>query len=374
MKNLLSILLVLTILGAACAAPADPLEPVFEPAEVNVASPPPAAMEEEVEPEVSAASEEALEDDQSETAGEVPPDEVDAPVFAWPVISPTPDQIVEAQVCDLANLPRNRYAGEIPTDQLREAYAPVSACDWAVLALAYVERLEEDESLPPDAVDAYLQGIQLNPALALRTQIFYAYFGTASSLVAVPPFFNQQIAAVDVRYEWNGLGNPASYQVAIKNANTGPTITGEILAIGEPLLQSGEGDANDPTPGAPVLPATVDPGLIQGLGMALHDFWPVSQPFNVFACNDNFPDWFVTLTFEDGSTLELVTVGSNFLPSGGPWQAIIDGQAYVQLSAQFSDGMNALMTALGLPLGQPLSMSCFPDEAIFDYAYDILGG
>ncbi|KAA3642274.1 MAG: hypothetical protein DWQ07_24885 [Chloroflexi bacterium] len=373
MKKLIATLLLLSIVLVACAAPADPAEPVFEPVEENVEAPPTAELEAAAGVEEEPQSEEAPAEEEvpTEPVVEEVPVEMDFETFAWPVTPPSSDQIVEAKVCDLANLPRNRYAGEFTLDELRGVYEPVIACDWVVLALAYVERLEEDQALPQEAINAYLEGIRLNPALALRTQVFYAYFGTVNGLVDAPPTFAQNIVAIELQYDWNGLGNPAAYQVSITDANTTPVVTGEISG-GEPLLQSGEGDAADPPPETPVLPTTVDPGAVQALVLTLTDFWPVAQRFNVFACNDNFPDWSLTLTFEDGSTLELVTEGSNFLPAGGPWQVEIDGQAYVQLSESFSNAMNDLMVALGLPLGQPLSMSCFPDEAIFDYAYNTL--
>ena len=372
MKKVITTLLLLSLLLVACAAPADPVEPVFEPVEEAVEVPPTAELEavagDEEEPQV----EEAAEASPTEPVAEEAPTEEAITDFAWPVSPPSAEQIVEAQVCDLANLPRNRYAGEFTLDELRGVYEPVIACDWVVLALAYVERLEEDQALPQEALDAYLEGIRLNPALAMRTQVFYAYFGLASELVDVPPAFDQNIVALDLRYDWNGQGSPASYLVTINNANTSPVVSGEIIAVPENVLQAGEGDAGDPAPETPVLPATVDARSVQALAPALTDLWPVAQTFNIFACNDNFPDWAVTLTFDDGSVLELITEGSNYLPGGGPWQAVIDGQAYVQLSEDFSVQMNALMAGLGLPQGQPLSMSCFPDEAMFDYAYGTL--
>ena len=66
-------------------------------------------------------------------------------------------------------------------------------------------------------------------------------------------------------------------------------------------------------------------------------------------CSDDYPEWTVTLTFKDATTLKLVTNGSNIFYSGGPWQTEIDKQNYVQYSGAFLDALAAIGTTLQLP-------------------------
>ena len=71
------------------------------------------------------------------------------------------------------------------------------------------------------------------------------------------------------------------------------------------------------------------------------------------ALDGRYPDWYVLLTFEDGTQLALVTNESNFLFYGGPWQVTIDEQMYMQYSPDFLIAVLELVEALQLPEGFP---------------------
>ena len=66
----------------------------------------------------------------------------------------------------------------------------------------------------------------------------------------------------------------------------------------------------------------------------------------------------MTLTFEDGPTVNFATNGSNILNAGGPWQAEIDGQNYMQHSADMLTAVIELKEALELPFGETAAMTC----------------
>jgi hypothetical protein len=112
----------------------------------------------------------------------------------------------------------------------------------------------------------------------------------------------------------------------------------------------------------------VDTQTLQALGPALTDLLPVASKFTLAPCYDNYPDWVVTLTFADGATLTLQTDNSNFLFFGGPWFTDVDEQSYVQFSAAFAEALSEVVSAVGLPLGEPGAMSCFGDS-VFDKAF-----
>src|SRR5690606_10324658 len=95
---------------------------------------------------------------------------------------------------------------------------------------------------------------------------------------------------------------------------------------------------------------------------------PINSQFPLTTCYDNYPDWTTTLTLKDGSTVELTTNESNMIYIGGPWQANIDGQNYIQFSIEFIKAIDTLIQEIGLPYGQPMAMTCGPRD-VFEQAY-----
>jgi hypothetical protein len=64
------------------------------------------------------------------------------------------------------------------------------------------------------------------------------------------------------------------------------------------------------------------------------------------------------MTFADGTRFELLTVGSNYLYGGGPWQAKISGTYYMQFGFDLLQGMFDIREALQLPPGETAAMTC----------------
>jgi hypothetical protein len=87
-------------------------------------------------------------------------------------------------------------------------------------------------------------------------------------------------------------------------------------------------------------------------------------------CNDNYPDWSITLRYEDGTDLALKTHGSNIYHLGGPWWVEIDGQLYIQVSDTILSSLHNLIEKLELPVGEPAGMYCFGlEQTLLDLLY-----
>ena len=275
----------------------------------------------------------------------------------WSIAPLTAAQIEEVSNCALEELAAARYPDNILIAELPDAFSPISACDWAVLAMAYAERSSEDDTLPKPAKEAFLAAISRNYGFAVTVPLFYTYFGEVS-LVAAPPFVKQEITAVKIDYTWLGLAGAGapdsfSYSVRIKQAHIKPIVSASVK----------------PESSAPNLNLEgLDPDKVQALGPALTDLLPIESQFDFVVCTDNYPDWSILLTFKDGTQLYLTTNGSNFLFVGGPWQTKIEGQNYFQFSSGFAKTIIDLFEALGLPFGSPTGMYCGGDT-LFEKAF-----
>ena len=279
----------------------------------------------------------------------------------WPITPLTGAEIEEVSQCRLKKLAAERYPNDnlksVSIDELPDAYSPKSACDWAVLAMAYAERVLDDDALPEPAKEAFIEAISRNYGFAVTAPMFYPYFGEFS-LVEVPPFAKQEITTVEIDYTWIGLGlsrgpEEFSYSVRIEQAHTQPIVSATVI----------------PESSAPNLRLEgLDPDKVQALGPALTDLLPIESQFEFVVCTDNYPDWSILLTFKDGTQLDLTTSGSNFLYAGGPWQTKIDGQNYVQFSFGFVEAIIDLFQALDLPFGSPAGMVCWGDT-LFEKAF-----
>ena len=236
--------------------------------------------------------------------------------------------------------------------ELPDACSPKSACDWAVLATAYAERVSDNDTLPEPAKEAFIEAISRNYGFALTTPLFYPYFGEVS-LVELPPFAKQEISTVTIDYTWVGEGDPVSYSVRIEQADTKPVVSATVMPESFAANLNLEG---------------LDEGKVQALGSTLTDLLPIESQFDYVVCTDNYPDWSVSLTFKDGTQLNLTNSESNFIIIGGPWQTKIDDQNYFQFSFGFTQAIFDLCKALGLPFGEPAGMFCGGDT-LFEKAF-----
>ncbi len=272
----------------------------------------------------------------------------------WPIAPLTAAQIEEVSNCALEELAAERYPDGTLNAELRDAFSPVSACDWAVLATAYAERISEDDPLSEPAKEAFLEAISRNYGFAVTVPLFYPYFGEFS-LIELPPFAQQEVTRVKMDYAWIGEGDPVSYSVRIEQADTKPVVFATVM----------------PESSAPDLSLKeLDKGKVQALGLALTDLLPIESQFEYVVCTDNYSNWSILLTFKDGTQLNLTNSGSNFIFIGGPWQTKIDDQNYFQFSFAFAQAIFDLCKALGLPFGSPAGMYCGGDT-LFEKAFPV---
>jgi WD40 repeat protein len=265
--------------------------------------------------------------------------------LAWPVTPPTDGQIQEARDCAMDELSDSRYPEGIKFGQLGTTFTPKTACDWAALAVAYAKHANS-ENIPEEGKRALAQAVMLNPAIALKSPLFYMYFG-ALNTVQSPPFAAQLITKLILDYKWSGMGEPGNiqYHIEIRQANS-PSDGMKISLKTSPADFASEASTS------------IDPALIQALGPALVDFLPIRSAYTDEICSDNSPDWQARITFQDGTTLDLDTHRSNVTTLGGPWQARIAGQDYVQFSGALVEAFYNILNGLNLPFGEPWASAC----------------
>jgi hypothetical protein len=275
------------------------------------------------------------------------------------VPAPTQKQIDEARVCDVAKVAQTSYPS-VAVDDLPSKFKAETACEWAALAAAYVRNRDSNAiPLPIHGEESALKAISMNPALAFSPSLLYGYLN-GFVMVEAPPSARQPIKRVDITLEWGGglevYISQINYKITITRANTEhPVVYGYLKTTRNKAYLR---DDTPKTINDGQVSGTVDTKLVQALGPALTDLLPVKKFVSWVPCTDNYPDWHVTLTFADGSTLNLVTNGSNLYFHGAPWQTTINKQKYVQFSAAFLVAISDLTDALKLPAGSTEGMFC----------------
>lgn len=268
----------------------------------------------------------------------------------WPPAPLSEKQISEVRACHIEDLARERYAETSKIGDLESAFQPRSGCDWAVLALAYAERAVNHHSLPEAGIRAFRQAVAINYGFAMATPLFYNYFG-ATSIVKSPPFAQQAITDVTIQYKWDGLGRPVNYVAKISQATASPTLKMTLESKGSSKT------------------INIDSDLIQGLSSTFSNLLPITSPFTINPCTDNYPGWSVQITFQDGTLLDL-TAASNFIPMGGPWETKIQGQNYVHFSMEFVSALDKIITSMGIPHERPAAWTCLGEE-VFPQAFPL---
>lgn len=259
-------------------------------------------------------------------------------LFTFPLPAPDAAQIDAAYAC---------FGADTPGTDADEVCA---------LATSLVDQAATRQQSPPtdDEIQSFAQLIEANPVLALHLPLLAGFFGQVD-LVAPPESVMQPIIGVQLHYTFMGLGGTSpDYTVTITDANTTPRVSGQI-ELNAMRLETPDPSATEE---ASPLPETLDPAVVQALAPALRDLVPIAAQFSTSPCWDYYPDWTVTLTFADETTLDMVTNGSNAVGAGGPWQVEIDGQNYVQYSYAFGRAVLDLFEALNLSLGETMAMGC----------------
>jgi hypothetical protein len=273
--------------------------------------------------------------------------EPDEPSFAFqfPVAPPTDEQIKEAINCIF----EKSEANDVET---HEATAEATGsenqlCEVAKAALVFADERGNGAAPSKEEVDLFLQVVAANAALPQRLELIAAYFN-AIPLVAPPSFTDQPITEISIDYTFSGLGDALEYHLSIEDANENSVVSGQITIDPNHI--------NETTPES--LSASVDSDLLQAFAPALQDLMPIENQFSMIHCYDYYPDWHVTLTFEDGTMVEMVTNKTNLVGIGGPWQMEIAGQTYMQYSAAISNAIVDLFEALKLEFGKTKAMYC----------------
>ncbi len=204
---------------------------------------------------------------------------------------------------------------------------------------------------PPsqDEIALFMELMERNVVYALHLPILAGFYNQVA-LVAPPAFVTQPIKSAHLYYSFAGLGSSVEYDVTINATNTPASVSGEL----EASSNFGVTVTSEPL----TLPTSVDVAVVQGLALALSDLVPIGAQFTAAPCWDYYPDWVVTLTLADGTTLDMVTNASNVVSIGGPWQLEIDGQNYMQYSNTFAQAVIDLFAALDIPFGETMAMGC----------------
>lgn len=280
----------------------------------------------------------------STTTTPTPSADLDPERLAFPLLPPTDEQIKEAKACDLTDRPK----------ALPRNFTPETACDWAMLAVDFANRAQEGAEVLPAARDALIKAISMNAAFSQALPLLAGYFGKVT-VVEAPAFLQQPITSIIVQHSFGGLGSKLEYNYTITEADTSTPVIKGTFAI----------DDGKETP----ITSRIDGKLVQALATALTDLMPIRARLLLQPCWDDYPDWKVSLTFKDGTTLDLETNRSNILFHGGPWQVVINDQRYMQFSPAFLEAALEITKALKLPLGETAAMGCGGVPNTLEVAY-----
>ncbi len=273
----------------------------------------------------------------------------------WPLPGLTDAELAGARDCDIETLYQQRYE-KVSDNDMPGQFPLDTSCDWAVLAAAYSQKSyasDKSRPLPAIAYEAFYRAVSSNRAFLLKNWLSYDYFGSMS-LVKAPALSKEPVTNIEMHYSFGGIGYSNDVQVHIAQADTKrPAVSGHVT---ENI------DAAGPHTPAPhttnrALYGTVDPALVRGLGKSLTNLIPIDAPFDAIACEDFYPAWEVKLTYQDGTQLDLNTMG-NLLGSEGPWHVVIDGKDYIQHGYEIASAVSQIAEALKIPGGETAAVFC----------------
>jgi hypothetical protein len=272
--------------------------------------------------------------------------------LSWPMPDLTDAQIAQARSCNFYEIYDERYE-PLPISEFESVYRPDTVCDYAALAAAYVARTYNAyprQPVPTEAFTPYITAVQVNPAFLLKNALITGFIGQAD-LVEAPPFTENAVTHVEMHYTFDVIGYETEATVVIDQANTAyPVVTGTVIEY--------DLDTATPTPAERPLPGTIAPALVQALGKSLTDLVPVdSLAFWELGCTDYYPDWSITLTYEDGTQVSMETHG-NMLTDGGPWGVTINSKYYLQIGYGIPEALVPIVAALTLPSEIEPSIFC----------------
>lgn len=274
------------------------------------------------------------------------PDPLSGPLYTWPIPPLSDEQIQEILDCQ-----KSTWSGNTQIDPNEiEIENPVTACDYGLKALSLVVDLDTLE-LPDSGIYYAQQALLINPGIIFANPYFFFAF-QGIDIVASPIPIERAIQEITVNYKWSGIGALVNYSATI-------TYGESPIAVGNVEIGHGIGeDENTKTNWS--LQQELAPEFLEGIGSSMVNLIPVKRQGMMYGCFDNYPDWEIAITFDDGSQTNLFSNGSNFYMDGGPFQTRIEGQNYVMASYQFNLVLNKIIQELELPFGQTLAMYCHP--------------
>lgn len=292
------------------------------------------------------------------------PPRLKEPLFDWPPPQLTEEQIAASQECLTSDLYGERYQnmdGQDP-QSLFEAYEPQNGCDWVLYTLVAADYYSEEDFHAGDEWSILQNTIYNNPGLLFSSPWVFYGANYHLEIVAPPPFTEQPLKQVQINYQWSGMGAPVSFDLTIQIEDEA-WVTG-TANYGSDFVSEDQEEVNTFLE----LDQEVMFDIVEELGTSLENLIPVESQGEFFMCYDNYPDWEITLVYEDGTKLMLVTNGSNIYDMGAPFQTQIDGQNYILGSTTFYETLWLLVSDMGLSLGSPMAMACF-DENYMDVVF-----
>jgi hypothetical protein len=285
--------------------------------------------------------------------------EDDNDILPFPLAMPTSIQVEEAQTCqfDVTQLP----------DDMGN-YDPVTACEWATVALFNLEGVRGNYRLPEAARYAYRRAIELNPAIALVRPIYDGFLFRLDHIIARPDALESSLKSITLEGRFVDSGLYARYWISIQRNGDTYYATGSgrtNLAVHGYDLHSDEFESPLSWDNVPV-----NPDRINTISQSFYNFIRVAVPIEADICEDYIVDQRLTLTFNDGTELQLFTNSSTVFLLGGPWQMIIDDRTYIQVDSSLPLAvLDELVHPLGIPGPPQVSLRCDSDYDLIALAF-----
>jgi len=274
------------------------------------------------------------------------PEPIPGPLYDWPLPPLSDEQIQALLDCQKATWTGGNEINprEIEINEL------LTACDFGLKALSLITDFDTME-LSDLGIHYAQQALLINPGILFANPYFFFAF-IRVEVVDSPVPSDRVVQEMTIHYKWSGIGSLVNYSVTLTNGEP-------PLAVGNVTLGPGPKDDHDDTTSW-AIQQELEPGLLENWGESFVNLIPVKRQGMMYACFDNYPNWVIEITFDDGEQLDLSSNESNFFIEGGPFQTRIEDQNYVMASYDFNLVLNRIIETLELPYGEPWAMYCHP--------------
>jgi hypothetical protein len=283
----------------------------------------------------------------------------DNDILPFPLAMPTSIQVEEAQTCqfDVTQLPEDMGNNE-----------PVTACEWATVALFNLEGVRDNYRLPEAARYAYRRAIELNPAIVLARPIYDAFLFRLDHIIARPDALESSLESITLEGGFVDSGLYASYLITIQRNGDQYYATGSGKTNFAVHGYDGQSDEFESPLSWDNVP--VNPDRVNTISQSFYNFIRIAVPIEADICEDYYVDQRLTLTFNDGTELQLFTNSSTVFLLGGPWQMTIDDRSYIQVDSSLPLAvLDELVYPLGIPGPPQVSLRCNSDYDLIALAF-----